>query len=96
MGRAKDDLAELVAFRSVADPKQYPPEECDKAAQWVVDAFTDVGLAGRHRIADAGRQQGGARRMRRARPARRRCCCTATTTCSRRWARTRGGRRYGS
>jgi cysteinylglycine-S-conjugate dipeptidase len=44
MDRAKTDLAELVSFRSVADPKQYPPEECDKAAQWVVDAFTDVGL----------------------------------------------------
>ncbi len=44
MGRAKDDLAELVAFKSVADPKQYPPEECDKAAQWVVDAFTEAGL----------------------------------------------------
>ena len=44
MGRAKDDLAELVAFKSVADPKQYPPEECEKAAQWVVDAFAEVGL----------------------------------------------------
>ncbi|HEX5895451.1 MAG TPA: dipeptidase [Thermoleophilaceae bacterium] len=44
MGRAREDLAELVTFKSVADPKQYPPEECHKAAQWVVDAFTDVGL----------------------------------------------------
>jgi cysteinylglycine-S-conjugate dipeptidase len=44
MDRAKADLSELVAFRSVADAKQYPPEECDKAADWVVDAFTDVGL----------------------------------------------------
>ena len=44
MGRAKEDLAELVTFRSVADPKQYPPEECEKAAQWVVDAFAEVGL----------------------------------------------------
>jgi cysteinylglycine-S-conjugate dipeptidase len=44
MGRARDDLAELVAFRSVADPKQYPPAERDKAARWVVDAFADVGL----------------------------------------------------
>ncbi|HKP21278.1 MAG TPA: M20/M25/M40 family metallo-hydrolase, partial [Thermoleophilaceae bacterium] len=44
MGRAKDDLAELVSFQSVADAKQYPPEECEKAARWVVDAFTDVGL----------------------------------------------------
>ena len=44
MGRAKDDLAELVSFQSVADAKQYPPEECDKAAQWVVDAFTEAGM----------------------------------------------------
>ncbi|HEY7622279.1 MAG TPA: dipeptidase [Solirubrobacteraceae bacterium] len=44
MGRAKDDLAELVAFKSVADAQQYPPEECHKAAQWVIDAFTEVGL----------------------------------------------------
>jgi acetylornithine deacetylase/succinyl-diaminopimelate desuccinylase-like protein len=44
MGRARDDLAELVSFRSVADAKQYPPEECEKAARWVVDAFTEVGL----------------------------------------------------
>jgi acetylornithine deacetylase/succinyl-diaminopimelate desuccinylase-like protein len=45
MPRAKDDLAELVAFRSVADPKQFPPEECAKAAQWVVDAFAQEGLS---------------------------------------------------
>src|SRR2546423_1286429 len=44
MGRARADLAEMVAFRSVADPKQYPPEECRNAAQWVVDAFSEVGL----------------------------------------------------
>lgn len=44
MGQAKQNLAELVAFRSVADPKQYPPEECRAAAQWVVDHFAEVGL----------------------------------------------------
>jgi acetylornithine deacetylase/succinyl-diaminopimelate desuccinylase-like protein len=44
MDRARADLAELVAFKSVADPKQFPPEECENAARWVVDAFTDVGL----------------------------------------------------
>jgi cysteinylglycine-S-conjugate dipeptidase len=44
MGRAKDDLAELVTFKSVADPKLYPPEECTRAAQWLIDAFTEVGL----------------------------------------------------
>ncbi|MEU5663889.1 dipeptidase [Streptomyces longwoodensis] len=44
MPRAKDDLAELVAIPSVADPRQYPPEECRRAAQWVADAFTAAGL----------------------------------------------------
>ena len=44
MEKARADLAELVAFRSVADPKQYPAEECEKAARWVVDAFREVGL----------------------------------------------------
>jgi cysteinylglycine-S-conjugate dipeptidase len=44
MDRAKADLAELVAFRSVADTQQYPAAGCVKAAQWVVDAFAEVGL----------------------------------------------------
>jgi len=44
MGRARDDLAELVAFRSVANPRLEPPEECEKAARWVIDAFSDAGL----------------------------------------------------
>jgi acetylornithine deacetylase/succinyl-diaminopimelate desuccinylase-like protein len=44
MGRARDDLAELVAFKSVHDPAQFPPEECEKAAQWTVDAFTEAGF----------------------------------------------------
>ena len=44
MGRAKADLTTLVGFRSVADPKQFPPEGCQSAARWVVDAFSEVGL----------------------------------------------------
>ena len=44
MPQAKADLSELVAFRSVADPRQQPPEECRKAADWIVRAFTEVGL----------------------------------------------------
>src|SRR3954453_14862069 len=44
MDRAKADLAELVSFQSVADPKQYPPEECAKAADWVVGRFAAGGL----------------------------------------------------
>jgi acetylornithine deacetylase/succinyl-diaminopimelate desuccinylase-like protein len=44
MERVRSDLAELVSFKSVADPEQYPREECEKAAEWVRDAFADVGL----------------------------------------------------
>ncbi|MTE21983.1 M20/M25/M40 family metallo-hydrolase [Streptomyces sp. TRM43335] len=49
MPRARAELAELVAFKSVADPAQFPPEECAAAAEWVADAlraegFTDVAL----------------------------------------------------
>ncbi|HTQ69074.1 MAG TPA: dipeptidase [Solirubrobacteraceae bacterium] len=44
MGRAHEDLAALVACKSVADPRQFPAEECIKAAQLVIDKFTDAGL----------------------------------------------------
>ena len=44
MPRARDELAELVSFKSVADAKQFPVEECEKAAQWVIDAFAGVGF----------------------------------------------------
>jgi cysteinylglycine-S-conjugate dipeptidase len=44
MPAAREDLARLVAFRSVADPKQAPPEECERAAAYVMDAFAAVGL----------------------------------------------------
>ncbi|MEU9048320.1 MULTISPECIES: dipeptidase [unclassified Kitasatospora] len=44
MDRARTDLAELVAFPSVADPRQFPVEECEKAALWVADAFAAEGL----------------------------------------------------
>jgi acetylornithine deacetylase/succinyl-diaminopimelate desuccinylase-like protein len=45
MEQARADLAELVAIPSVADPRQYPPEECTRAAQWVLDAFAAVGFS---------------------------------------------------
>lgn len=44
MPLARDELTELVALRSVADPRQYPPEECERAAQWVLDRFAGVGF----------------------------------------------------
>ncbi|MFH8405653.1 dipeptidase [Streptomyces sp. NPDC018019] len=47
--RARTELAELVAFKSVADPAQFPRSECEAAAEWVAgalraDGFTDVAL----------------------------------------------------
>ena len=44
MPAARDDLAQLVAFRSVADPRQFPVEECIGAANWVRDAFAEAGI----------------------------------------------------
>ncbi|WP_457030861.1 M20/M25/M40 family metallo-hydrolase [Kitasatospora sp. P5_F3] len=44
MPRAKADLAELVAMPSVADARQFPPEHCRRAAEWVAAAFADAGL----------------------------------------------------
>src|SRR5688572_1671593 len=44
MPAARDDLAKLVAYKSVADASQYPVEECLKAAQYVADAFSTVGF----------------------------------------------------
>ncbi|MFB7613724.1 dipeptidase [Kitasatospora sp. NPDC056181] len=48
MPRAKTDLAELVAIPSVADPRQYPPEKCREAAEWVAAAFGEAGLRDVH------------------------------------------------
>jgi acetylornithine deacetylase/succinyl-diaminopimelate desuccinylase-like protein len=44
MPQAHVELAELVAIRSVADARQYPPEECHRAARWVRDHFAAVGF----------------------------------------------------
>jgi acetylornithine deacetylase/succinyl-diaminopimelate desuccinylase-like protein len=45
MPRARRDLGELVAFRSIAEPEHFPPEECERAARWLLDAFADLGLS---------------------------------------------------
>ncbi len=44
MPRAKADLAEMVSFRSVHDAAQFPVSECDGMVDWLVGAFTAVGL----------------------------------------------------
>ncbi|PRZ41555.1 acetylornithine deacetylase/succinyl-diaminopimelate desuccinylase-like protein [Antricoccus suffuscus] len=40
----RGELAALVAIRSIADPRQAPPEECRRAAEWVRDAFQSAGV----------------------------------------------------
>ena len=42
MGPAQGELAEFVDIRSVADPRQFPPEECERAAHWVLDKFAEI------------------------------------------------------
>lgn len=44
----RDELAELVALRSVADPRQFPAEECERAARWVLEKFADLGFDDAH------------------------------------------------
>lgn len=48
MPTARAELAELVAMRSVADARQYPPEECARAAEWVRARFAALGFADAH------------------------------------------------
>jgi acetylornithine deacetylase/succinyl-diaminopimelate desuccinylase-like protein len=45
MSQVRPELAELVAIRSVADPRQFPAEGCARAAQWVLDAFAGAGFS---------------------------------------------------
>lgn len=45
MPLVRDELTELVALRSVADPRQFPAEECHRAAAWVRDKFAEVGFS---------------------------------------------------
>ncbi len=45
MPRALAELGELVAIPSVADERQFPRAECDRAARWVADAFRAEGIA---------------------------------------------------
>src|SRR5215213_8402313 len=44
MPQAREELSEIVAIRSVADPRQFSPEECLRAATWVADRFAGVGF----------------------------------------------------
>ncbi|WP_460366258.1 M20/M25/M40 family metallo-hydrolase [Actinocorallia lasiicapitis] len=53
MGRAREDLAALVAMPSVADGRVVPEAVCRGAAEWVAGAFSEVGVESRlYRTAD--------------------------------------------
>ena len=44
MSTVRSELAELVALKSVADPRQFPAEGCTQTAYWVRDKFLDEGF----------------------------------------------------
>lgn len=44
MPKAKDDLAAMVAYKSVHDAKQFPPSECDGMVDWLLGAFRGLGF----------------------------------------------------
>lgn len=44
MPQTKSDLAEMVAFKSVFDPAGEPPPDCDAMVDWLIAAFTDLGV----------------------------------------------------
>ncbi|WP_433383753.1 dipeptidase [Actinoplanes sp. CA-142083] len=45
MPRAKDDLAAMVAFKSVHDAAQFPVSECDGMVDWLLGTFRELGFA---------------------------------------------------
>ncbi|MFW0789454.1 dipeptidase [Gordonia sp. CPCC 205333] len=45
MPQAKADLTEMVSFRSVHNPEQSPPEECEKMVAWLQETFRALGFA---------------------------------------------------
>jgi cysteinylglycine-S-conjugate dipeptidase len=57
MEGVRPELADLVAIRSVADARQFPPAECQRAAQWVLGKFSELGFADAHLAATADGSQ---------------------------------------
>jgi cysteinylglycine-S-conjugate dipeptidase len=44
MPQAREELSDVVAIPSVADPLLFPPAECARASRWVADRFAGVGF----------------------------------------------------
>jgi acetylornithine deacetylase/succinyl-diaminopimelate desuccinylase-like protein len=45
MPQAREDLAAMVAFKSVHDAAQFPAAECDGMVDWLLGAFRELGFA---------------------------------------------------
>src|SRR6188472_1670421 len=91
MPRARRDLEQMVAFRSVHDAAQFPPAECAGMVDWLLAAFTEGGLQD---VRGYDTPDGSVAVC--GHPAPRPCCCISTTTCSPRWTTRPGPRRCGS
>jgi acetylornithine deacetylase/succinyl-diaminopimelate desuccinylase-like protein len=59
MQQARDDLAQAVSFRSVADGTE--SEECERMVQWTVEAFSGIGMqdVGAHETSDGSKTVSG-------------------------------------
>jgi cysteinylglycine-S-conjugate dipeptidase len=57
MPQAYEELAELVAMRSVADPRQFPAEECERTASWVLRRFSELGFTDAYLVETADGSQ---------------------------------------
>ena len=90
MGRAKDDLAELVVVPVGRRPQAVPAGGVREGGAVGRRRVRRRRAAGRPHVADARRLATACTATRPARRARRPCCSTATTTSSRRSARTPG------
>lgn len=44
MTRARSDLAQMVSYKSVHDPQDNPPADCESMVQWLLKAFTEAGF----------------------------------------------------
>ncbi|MGV9479791.1 M20/M25/M40 family metallo-hydrolase [Gordonia aichiensis] len=45
MPQTRNDLAEMVAFKSVFDPAGEPPPDCDAMVDWLIAAFANLGVS---------------------------------------------------
>lgn len=89
MPEAWEDLARMVSFRSVFDPRAPVPADCGRMVRFTMSALGRAGVddVGAYGTVDGSKVVVGHVAGRRGR---RGCCCTSTTTCNRWRTRRRG------